>query len=340
MKYTSWRLFSCCTKKSSVIEQNEPNDLQECFSTENPLHDQKTSSRSTSPTDSEASSSTRSQSPQNIELTASQSGARISDKASSFASIAQSVERLVQYIMAGNEAKAEDMIKADSDLLYRKASGHNPANKQFNDIHPIEYAVWSRDLRMLKMILKYIDPQDAAAQIKNSQYKRIFSLAPFCTHLNTFVQKRGMLTESKKKTLFENINKAQQSFPAHIIQELGRPPCNLDGSKIRQDVHFSQRATSRTSECFAHMGDQFDQPIDLSTFYERLKANPQNFWVRGEYARSHKYRAMTFGYQSFDHYKDLPDFQKRMHAYQLENERLMTACLNEITANTSFKSCP
>lgn len=333
MRFTTWSLFSCCTKKTSAIDQQDNKALQtelaKPLSTTNPIHDE----RSTSPTESMTSSS-RSTSPDAmVELPPHQG---------QFTAISAqpTVEALIQFIMDGDQAQAEAMIQADRSLLSCQGNGVNPASKSFKNIFPIEYAVWSRDFRMLRMILTYMDPKEALTQINGTQYKQVFSLRPFCQALETFTTKRFSLSSDKKRPYLTAINQAQKTFPAHIIQELGRPPCVQKDSQKRQDIHFDLSVPHRATEWHTYDLAQktFDQPLDFKSFFQTLTDNPNDFWVRGEVKSNAMHRAMFFGYRSQANFDDrnLKAFLNRIKSYHQENETLIKQCL----ATLSHSSMP
>jgi hypothetical protein len=77
---------------------------------------------------------------------------------------------LLQHVVRGEQAQAEEFIKMNRNLIFAKEDVIDYSGRRFKNISAWEYALWAYDRHMWKMLLKYI-PKDqiplALAQLNN-----------------------------------------------------------------------------------------------------------------------------------------------------------------------------
>jgi len=79
----------------------------------------------------------------------------------------EQVNKLLNHVMRGEQDEAENMIKANPQLLNHKGSGKEFHNgREFKSITPFQYALWALDWYMWDMMMKHIDHSQARSQLE------------------------------------------------------------------------------------------------------------------------------------------------------------------------------
>lgn len=65
---------------------------------------------------------------------------------------ANSIDRLLFFIVRGKQALAKNMLQAHPELLLERGTATDYSGRTFNNIRPIDYALWSYDHYMLEMM--------------------------------------------------------------------------------------------------------------------------------------------------------------------------------------------
>ena len=77
------------------------------------------------------------------------------------------VNKLLDHVMRGEQNEAENMIKANPQLLNHKGAGKEFHNgREFKSITPFQYALWALDWYMWDMMMKHIDHSQARSQLE------------------------------------------------------------------------------------------------------------------------------------------------------------------------------
>ena len=77
------------------------------------------------------------------------------------------VNKLLDHVMRGEQDEAEQMIKANPQLLNHKGAGKEFHNgREFKSITPFQYALWALDWYMWVMMIVYMDLSEARSQLE------------------------------------------------------------------------------------------------------------------------------------------------------------------------------
>ena len=136
------------------------------------------------------------------------------------------VNDLLMQVMAGEQDKAEKMIRVQPLLLLLKGSGKEWHNgREFNNITAFQYALWALDWRMWRMMMKYMDSRQALYQLEElgfsgTEHGQHFDFGGL---LNAY---QGYLDETvweKCKTQWITmVSESQKQLPIHVLQEYFR----------------------------------------------------------------------------------------------------------------------
>src|SRR4051794_1480736 len=66
------------------------------------------------------------------------------------------LNQLLQYVVEGEQDKAEELIKKDKTLLYQAGSVKDLSDREFKSITAFQYALWAFDWHMYTMIQNYL----------------------------------------------------------------------------------------------------------------------------------------------------------------------------------------
>ena len=141
------------------------------------------------------------------------------------------VNKLLDHVMRGEQDEAENMIKANPQLLNHKGSGkefHN--DREFRSITPFQYALWALDSYMWEMMMKHIDHSEAQSQLEEletqgtehgKQFDGFDSLInAYQVFLNNYI---SWYNRQRMNYWCEEVGGAQKGLPVHALQWYYRP---------------------------------------------------------------------------------------------------------------------
>ena len=153
----------------------------------------------------------------------------------------------LQHIVRGEQNEAENMLKANPDLLLCKGNVTDYSNRTFHNINAFQYALWALDYHMWKMIRKYLPKEKQKSQLKELEENGVTYTKPvfgdqkekvvtekhydfsLITALDEYVKKFNARTWDQRKAVWcKNVGGAQRNVPAHIAQEYCRPDRSFD----------------------------------------------------------------------------------------------------------------
>ncbi|MFI4963465.1 MAG: hypothetical protein ACHP6H_06380, partial [Legionellales bacterium] len=192
--------------------------------------------------------------------------------------------KFLECVAKGQQNEAEDLLKimSPSQLLLQTGSFTDYSGRTFN-CTAYEYAFWAKDRHMLRMLEKYIVPDERlkkellercseidkqglnyiqGGQNKNSKH---FDFTPLQTALKTFVD--GFDTWlfannwAARAAAWRQVGLAQRDLPAHVIDEY----CRLD-RPFEPTPYFNESRLPRHTPFYNYMFDrkEFWFPLRVS----------------------------------------------------------------------------
>lgn len=161
--------------------------------------------------------------------------------------------RLLQYIVEGNEIKAEKLIAANPDILLKAGSVVDLSGRVFKKITAFQYALWAWDWHMRRMIKKYLPPAEQQYQFgewinNGTEHGQFFCLEPLIEMLeqyNNLIRYHKDDKLGEIKDLWCRIGKTQLTLPVHILNEY----CRKDILLCDPQRTFVEKHLPRTREC-------------------------------------------------------------------------------------------
>jgi len=144
---------------------------------------------------------------------------------------AHSATQLLQYVSQGNLIQVKkilDEAKSPNDLLIQKSKVTDPSGRKFEKISPYLYALWTKDILMLKLMQKYLPITDLLQLIQEheseckpeyvSRHGTYFSLTRLCNALKNYIEHSAMWTDEEGQAYWRReVGGAQYALPAHIV---------------------------------------------------------------------------------------------------------------------------
>jgi hypothetical protein len=143
----------------------------------------------------------------------------------------KALSQLLQYVVEGEQDKAETLIQKDPNLLLHMGTVTDLSGREFKGITAFQYALWALDWHMWQMIQRYLPTEAQVEQLnqlesKGTTYGKHFSFEPLINALQVYV------THAEKKWDYDEraeyhwqtlVGGAQKLLPAHVINEYCRP---------------------------------------------------------------------------------------------------------------------
>lgn len=144
----------------------------------------------------------------------------------------------LNHVAAGRQDEAEAMLKKDPRLALFSGTVTDHANRTFRNITGFQYAVWSLDWHMWRMIKKYLPPEEARLQAESfatgswvkehgehaNWYKLIENYQTLIDNFSGWYYNGGINSWEKiNDHLIHQIGSAQSQLPMHVIQEYCQP---------------------------------------------------------------------------------------------------------------------
>ncbi len=82
-------------------------------------------------------------------------------------------DKLLQYLVKGEIGKAEEILGRKPELALKRANATDHSKREFANITVLQWALWALDSNAWKMIRKYINSEEAAAQLNEFELKGV-----------------------------------------------------------------------------------------------------------------------------------------------------------------------
>lgn len=127
---------------------------------------------------------------------------------------------LFYLVMRGKQVESEKILEGNSSLLLQAVNVTDPVNRTFKNIFIFQYALWSLDFWMCRMLLTYLAREEAVAQIKDwlsdekkaGQHGRFFDL-------NSLVLAYMEFHGSPSEEAWRKLGHVQGLLPSAIVQD-------------------------------------------------------------------------------------------------------------------------
>ena len=136
------------------------------------------------------------------------------------------VPGLLSLVASGEQAKAEELIARDPEILLQAGDVTDGAERCFTGITALQYAVWALDAHMWTMILPYFDRINARASAgeqlraleeKGTAHGRHFDFKPLLDAYKAFER------SPSEESWIRGVGGAQRLLPDHVVQEYTTP---------------------------------------------------------------------------------------------------------------------
>ena len=146
------------------------------------------------------------------------------------------VNKLLDHVMRGEQDEAENMIKANPQLLDHKGSGKEFHNgREFKSITPFQYALWALDWYMWDMMMKHIDHSQARSQLeelesRGTEHGKQFDGFDRLINAYQVYQDKydGWNWDQRNQHWCKVVGGAQKGLPVHALQEYWRKDRSMD----------------------------------------------------------------------------------------------------------------
>ena len=159
------------------------------------------------------------------------------------------IRQLLEYVMNGEETKAEALIEENPAILRQKCTGTDPAGRTFENITAFQYALRALDWYMWEMMQKeFVDKSKARNQYEGlvehgtTDHGNKFDLKPLIDALITYKNEFELWSRHDcKRHWGDVVGEAQRQLPMHVVQEYCRTdrsfdPCpNFEGGARGRD---------------------------------------------------------------------------------------------------------
>ena len=145
----------------------------------------------------------------------------------------QELTKFLRHIGFGEQDEAEGMLKSNYNLAILYGDLTDCADRHFEKITGLQYAIWALDYHMWTMIKKYLNLYHARSQIvelNTGSWVRTFgenwkSLIDLNIFNISYIKNEGSCWKEKNTNRYwcQQIGGTQLMFPAHIINEYCHP---------------------------------------------------------------------------------------------------------------------
>ena len=150
------------------------------------------------------------------------------------------LSQLLQYVVEGEQDKAEALIQKDKNLLLHAGTVKDLSGREFKQIAAFQYALWAMDYHMWTMIKQYL-PREAqveqlrALEMKGTAHGKHFSFKDLTNALQTYLDNYNSYSWNidifglkifvrKHEHYWQTVvGGAQRMLPAHVVNEYCRP---------------------------------------------------------------------------------------------------------------------
>ena len=162
------------------------------------------------------------------------------------------VQTFLDLVAAGQQPKAEAMLKKNPDLALAYGTITDPAKRTFKDITGFQYAVWALDWHMWQMIRKYMPKEAAQEQAKG--FGTGAWVKDHGEHAGWAIKKvtdaQQMLNDNWDSWDCDNpgqqwllqVGGAQLILPIHVLQEYSQPNRPFDPCPKFNDIYDLERS--------------------------------------------------------------------------------------------------
>ncbi len=154
------------------------------------------------------------------------------------------LKQLLQFVVGGEQDKAETLIQKDKNLLLHMGRVTDLSGREFKQITAFQYAFWAMDWHMWKMIQKHLSKEIQAEQLsiwesqkdQDLPQGKHFSLQPLIDALQTYVDKvpeQWNYGGYAGTHWCKAVGGAQKMLPVHFVNEYVRSdrsfyPCPIE----------------------------------------------------------------------------------------------------------------
>jgi serine/threonine protein kinase len=152
----------------------------------------------------------------------------------------KSLNQLLQWVVEGEQDKAEELIQKDQNLLLHAGTVKDLSGRKFKGITAFQYALWAMDYHMWRMIQKYLPKESQAEQLqalesKSTRHGKHFSLKELTDALQVYVDNAEKVWKYDQAEIYwcKVVGGAQKRLPVHVVNEYCRAdrafePCPLE----------------------------------------------------------------------------------------------------------------
>ncbi len=188
------------------------------------------------------------------------------------------LNQLLQFVVAGNLVKAEEMLKAKpgSFLLLHHGDVKDLSGREFKQVTAFQLALWAVDCHMWRMIQKYLPREFQVQQWreledKGTKHGHYFNLQDWINMVGFY------LSKDKYKNYLEELEPLiglQKWLPAHVINEYYRRdrsffPCPLEWERP-PEINSEMRPLSFAG---VFVRSNYNQPTKLG------EENLESIWI-------------------------------------------------------------
>ena len=150
----------------------------------------------------------------------------------------QELTKFLHHIGNGEQGEAEAMLLAKPQLATLSGDLTDCADRKFEKITGFQYSIWALDYHMWAMIKKYLNTEEAQAQVAGlnsgaaESYETQISWNSLIVALDTYVKNYDVWDWNQCNNYWcQQVGGAQLMLPAHVINEYSYPsrplyPCS------------------------------------------------------------------------------------------------------------------
>lgn len=136
-------------------------------------------------------------------------------------------EEFLLHVARGKQDEAEGILKKFPKTILNKGKCKDYSDRTFKGITALQYAIWAKDIKMLNMLLKYLDKKDVIAQWSEMETKKFISqhgayydFAPLINTVKELATKHTSIgISSEKDDCLTRIGMLQRLVPVHVANE-------------------------------------------------------------------------------------------------------------------------
>ena len=136
------------------------------------------------------------------------------------------IKKLLNYTVLGRLDKVDEILKANPELALGKSIITDLSERTFYQITAFQYAVWSLDVDMWNLFLKYLDSPTALSQLQSleashenySKHGMHYDIAPLIAKTRTYLDNYRNWNEGKRCQYWQKeVGSEQRQCPAWLI---------------------------------------------------------------------------------------------------------------------------